>query len=143
MSDSPLLTFVVPGRPANLGNARLHWAERAQLVAAERAAARIVGGAAMARRGVPRAKLRRHVRLTVVLAGHVGDLDGTWARAKPYLDGLVDCGLLVDDAPEWCEMEVRQSKTRFRDQQGVRVEVWDASPEAVPEAVGGARVAEG
>ena len=133
MSDSPLLTFVVPGRPANLGNARLHWAERAQLVAAERAAARIVGGAAMARKGLTRAKLRRHVRLTVVLAGHVGDLDGTWARVKPYLDGLVDCGLLVDDSPKWCQIEVAQRKTRYRDGQGVLIEVSSAEAAVPPE----------
>ena len=133
MSESPLLTFVVPGRPANLGNARMHWAERAQVVAAERAASRIIGGAAMARRGVPRAKLPRHVRLTVVLAGHVGDLDGTWARAKPYLDGLVDCRLLVDDSPKWCEIEVAQRKTRYRDRQGVLIEVSSAEVAVPPE----------
>ncbi len=97
----------------------------------------------MARKGLTRARHPRHVRLTIVLAGQQGDLDGAWARAKPYLDGLIDCGLLVDDSPKWCQIEVRQSKTRFRDQQGVRVEVWDASPQEAPEAVGGARVAKG
>ena len=39
------------------------------------------------------------------------DHDNAWAGVKPILDALVTLGLLVDDAPKWCDLHVSQHKT--------------------------------
>jgi hypothetical protein len=53
--------------------------------------------------GIPRATGQRRVGLTIVLGrGQRGcDGDAPW---KSLLDSLVSAGLLVDDAPAWCEL---------------------------------------
>ena len=121
----PLVRFTIPGRPANLGNARMHWAERARVVKDQRAVAKIIGNAARARAGLGPAEGPRRLVLTLILAGQGRDSDNATASIKGFADGLEDCGLIKSDSPEWCQLEVRQRKTRFRDQQGVMVEVYE------------------
>lgn len=53
-------------------------------------------------RGIRKAASRRRVSLKLYgwRRGRMGDPDGYW---KSLLDGLVQCGLLIDDSQKWCE----------------------------------------
>ena len=129
MSEKPdglLARYFVPGRPANLANRRMHYMERARIVAQERSLARLIGASEMVRQRVPKAQEKRKLVLTLMLAGRLLDVDNAYSASKPYCDGTQDCGLLKDDGPEWCEMVVQQRKVRYRDAQGVYIEVWRA-----------------
>ncbi len=125
-AEGLLLRYFVPGRPANLANRRMHYMERARIVAQERSVARLIGASEMTRHRVPKAKERRKLVLTLMLAGRLLDVDNSWSAIKPYADSATDCGLVVDDSGEWCEMVVQQRKVRYRDAQGVCIEVWRA-----------------
>lgn len=52
---------------------------------------------------IPQAKKKRRVELEIGLAGRQKecDPDAPW---KNLLDGLVKCGLLIDDSAKWCEI---------------------------------------
>ena len=125
-ADGLLVRYFVPGRPANLANRRMHWGERARIVAQERSVARLIGASEMVRQMVPKAKEKRKLVLTLMLAGRLLDVDNGYSAAKPYCDSVQDCGLIVRDDLEWCEMVVQQRKVRYRDAQGVYIEVWRA-----------------
>lgn len=119
------LRVVIPGRPANLGNARMHWAEKARTVALERLAAQRIATSEAVVHAFPKASGRRRVSVVLELAGQSMDTDNCYSAAKPYVDGLVDAALLIDDAPQWCELTVSQRKTRYRNTQQVVLEVHD------------------
>ena len=129
MSEKPdglLARYFVPGRPANLANRRMHYMERARIVAQERSLARLIGASEMVRQRVPKAQEKRKLVLTLMLAGRLLDTDNSYSAGKPYFDSTQDCGLIVRDDPEWCDMVVQQRKVRYRDAQGVYIEVWRA-----------------
>ena len=125
-AEGLLLRYFVPGRPANLANRRMHYMERARVVAQERSLARLIGASEMVRQRVPKAQEKRKLVLTLMLAGRLLDADNAYSAGKPYADSTQDCGLIVRDDLEWCDMVVQQRKVRYRDAQGILVEVWRA-----------------
>ena len=125
-ADGLLVRYFVPGRPANLGNSRMHWAERARLVAQERMATRVIGQSERIKAELPKADGPRKVTVTFELAGSLFDVDGKVSASKPYLDGLADAGLITGDREGEIELVVSQRKVRYRDAQGVCIEVWRA-----------------
>jgi hypothetical protein len=76
-----------------------HWGTRSRRKRADR---EVVALEALAQ-GIPRATGRRRVSLVVTgwPTGRLPDADGL---LKSTLDALVHAGLLVDDAPAWCEL---------------------------------------
>lgn len=54
-------------------------------------------------RHIPKATQKRRVEMTIQLSPRqrASDVDAWW---KVCLDGLVKCGMLVDDSPKWCEI---------------------------------------
>jgi len=53
--------------------------------------------------GKPKATTKRRVRLHIILTGRQKEADPD-AQYKSLLDGLVKCGMLVDDSNQWCEI---------------------------------------
>ena len=91
----------IPGwRPALLNEyVGRHWSVGARLKKRDR---KFVGVAVVAH-GVPLARCKRRVTLTIVLGPRQRqcDPDAPW---KSLLDALKACGALVDDSPDWCEV---------------------------------------
>lgn len=99
---------------------RMHWAEQARVTKAQRELASLLAQA------WPRQAGHHDVYLTLVRGKgqRLLDLDAIPSAAKPYLDGLVDAGLLVDDSPRWCTPhyeQIRGPRAELR----VRVEQYD------------------
>ena len=113
------LMVVVPGRPPSLGNLRLGWADRHRLVANRKALVRILARAALSRARLAPAATACLVEATVFIAGRQFDTDNLWASLKADIDGLVAAGVLRDDSPAWCRLEVEQVRAPRR---GQRVE---------------------
>jgi hypothetical protein len=100
---------------------KLHWAEQARITKSQRELARLVAHAVKLAgpTGFGRtADLPRDIHLTLVRGKgqRLLDLDALGAACKPYLDGIVDAGLLVDDSPKWCTPHYAQER-------GVRAEL--------------------
>ncbi len=127
------LAIVVPGRPPNWGNLRLGWADRHRLVANRKALVRISARAALSRARLAPAATACRVEATVFIAGRQFDPDNLWASLKADIDGLVAAGLLVDDSPTWCRLEVEQVSAPRR---GQRVEYHVTRLTASPAGVG-------
>ena len=126
-----VIRVVVPGRPPNLANARLHWRKRADLV---RERKEHVWAHAMvlppAKR--PTADGPRRAEATVYLSGVPMDQDNLTAALKCDLDalasprpgatprqaGLKAC-LIIDDDPQHLEVTVRQVRCKHRWEQRV------------------------
>ena len=123
MSTATSVRVTIPGRPVNLGNSRMHWAERARLVAQERLAAKLVGQSERVKAGLARADGPRKVTVTFELAGSLFDVDNSYSNGKPFVDGIFDAGLIVGDRPGDVELVVSQRKVRYRDSQRVVIEV--------------------
>lgn len=112
---------VVPGRPPNLGNLRLGWADRHRLVANRKALVRTLARSALARAPVAPAATPCLVKATVFLAGAQFDTDN-WASMRADSDGLVAAGALRNDSPAWCRLELEQVRALRREQRvGYRV----------------------
>jgi len=65
-------------------------------------------------RHIPKATQKRRVEMTIQLAPRqrASDVDAFW---KVALDGLVKCGMLVDDSPKWCEiMPIKFTRDRLK-----------------------------
>lgn len=120
VSESPLLTFVVPGRPPNLANGRLHWAARNRLVQRRKD---LVWAHVMALtpRARPPATGKRRARAVIFGAGRPFDPDNATANLKADLDALVLAGLLLADSPDEVELTVEQTRAPGRRGQEV---VW-------------------
>lgn len=102
------LRIEVQGRPPNLANARLHFGQRARLVAERK---RLIWALAITARneaGLTKATEPRQIMATVYLCGRIRDQDNLAAGLKADIDGLVEAGWLVDDSPDWCECLMRQ-----------------------------------
>lgn len=117
----PLLTVAVPGRPPDLANARDgHWSQRhkaskpARQAAYERAllAGRLAGilveprvtPRTLASGRVNRLALGRRPRVVtafIAIWPRRWDPDNALHNLKPFFDGLVDAGLLVNDSVKW------------------------------------------
>jgi hypothetical protein len=82
-----------------------HWSKKHRYKKADR---EIIAAYALAA-GIPRAAGRRKVDLLITLAPRERspDPDNLW---KSTLDGLVGCGLLINDNPQWLEL----GSVRFR-----------------------------
>ena len=60
-------------------------------------------------RGTPRATGKRH--LTIERHGKRElDTDNAYGGCKPLIDAIKRCGLIIDDNPKHCELEVVQVK---------------------------------
>jgi hypothetical protein len=102
--DEPVvrhLSVLLPFPSAKLGaNSRTHYLHKGRIAKASRRVAHLCGIAAMV--GLPRDSfpLRRYLVAYEFLlpSRHRRDLDNLVGQMKPFLDGLVDCGLLADDS---------------------------------------------
>jgi hypothetical protein len=117
------LGVVLEGRLPQLANGRMHWGSRAALVKRVKTDAwiRMVG----CRNGLqlPPAQEPRTLRITAYVCGRLYDEGNLYANAKAHEDAAVDAGWLVDDAPAWCRLEVRQVRVKTRAEQRVEVTV--------------------
>jgi hypothetical protein len=92
--------ITIPGwKPFTLNELlKVHWAKAGRMKAADRG---MVAAYAILE-GVPPATGKRRVSLRVVLpkGAKRWDLDNTW---KSLLDACVQCKILKNDSPDWCE----------------------------------------
>lgn len=119
------LTVTIPGRLPQLANGRLSWRPRYQLTKGikERTWAQMITVRNEA--GLPQATAPRTLRITVYVCGTLYDEGNLHANAKVHEDAAVAAGWLVDDAPEWCHLEVRQERVKTRIEQRIQIEVED------------------
>ena len=113
------IVVVIPGRPPNIGNARLHWKARMRLVRDHSGMAQIL--AQSVRRGAPVPKDKRKVEAVIYLSGPFFDPDNAHSAIKPWLDGICRAGLLRGDRPQDIELSVTQKRAASRKEQRV---VW-------------------
>lgn len=116
-SSAPLnrLQIIVPGRPPNLANARLHFRAKSRLVAERKQLLRNLTASARALARQKVATEPRKATAALYLAGRLFDRDNAYAALKADLDGIVAGGGLVDDSPDWCQLDLMQvTETRAR-----------------------------
>jgi hypothetical protein len=63
----------------------------------------------MLARDIPPATGKRHLTIERHSSGTV-DKDGLYGGCKPLIDAIKRAGLIVDDSPDHCELEVVQVK---------------------------------
>ena len=120
------LTVTIPGRPPNVGNARMSWRAKAVLAKSRKALVGLLTSSARAEAHLQPAKGKRKATATVSLAGAFFDPDNVVAALKFDLDGLVAGGALEDDTADLLVlMPVRQRRVQTRPQQKVVWEVTD------------------
>ena len=95
-----LLTITFPCMPASelMPNAarRIHWAVKSKIAGKAREQAKILG---LANKGQWQAPERAKITYEFHVANRRRrDLDGLISACKPYIDGLVDAGILKDDS---------------------------------------------
>lgn len=134
-ADLEVWILVIPGRPPNLANARLHHMARYRLC---REYADLTWAKAIIARGKsPQATTKRKVEAVVYLSGVPRDSDNLVAGLKSGLDSLgtvrkgksgPKAGLIVDDSPEWCDLEVRQERVAHRREECVIWTITESEP---------------
>lgn len=89
-----VITMPLPSRELS-PNARIHWAKKARAVKKHRADALV---AAVANGQRPKWKQARAATIFYVKDKRRRDADNALASCKPIFDGIVDAGVLADDA---------------------------------------------
>jgi len=117
------LTVVLAGRLPQLANGRMHWGTRAVMVKRIKEYAQIRMISQRNSAHLPPAMEPRRLRITAYVCGRLYDEGNLHANAKVHEDAAVDAGWLVDDAPEWCRLEVRQVRVEHRAEQRIEVSV--------------------
>ena len=120
------LTVTIPGRPPNVGNARMSWkAKHFGVAKVRKELVAMFTSSARAKAHMAPAKGPRKAHATVSLAGSFFDPDNVYSALKFDIDGLVAGGGLEDDTADLLELSVRQRRVVHRDQQRVVWEVTD------------------
>jgi hypothetical protein len=73
---------------------------------------------------LPKATAKRHVSLHIVLTGRQQEADPD-AYYKSLLDGLVKCGMLVDDKGEYCSYGMPTYSRGTKEQAGTHITLED------------------
>ena len=118
-----MISLTVPGRPPNLANARLHWAQRHRIVAERKQLVKLIAQSARVRSGEPKTIEPKRALATVYVSGRFRDPDNLVASLKADLDGLVDAGVLRNDDSTSVDLEVQQRRSLFANQQRVLWEI--------------------
>ena len=120
------LTVTIPGRPPNVGNARLSWkAKHFGVAKVRKELVALLASSARAKARMAPATGWRKATATVSLAGSFFDPDNVYSALKFDIDGLVAGGALEDDTADLLELSVRQRRVQTRNQQEVVWEVED------------------
>jgi hypothetical protein len=101
----------------------MHWATKAKLVAGIKAKAWGLMVNARNEAGTSRATEPCTLRITVYVCGRLYDEGNLHANVKAHEDAAVAAGWIVDDAPAWCHLEVRQERVKTRIEQRIQIEV--------------------
>ena len=112
-----MIVFELPIQTKCSLNSRMHWAQRAKLVKAERSAARLIALANVAAGRVPAS-----VKLTRKHCGRPLDDDNLRGYLKGCRDGLADV-FGVDDGDARIQWSYAQLKVKTRREFGVVVEI--------------------
>jgi hypothetical protein len=81
----------------------MHWAARSKLSKQFETAIRLLA------RDIPRATGKRCLTIERHSRGML-DKDGAYGGCKPLIDAVKRCGLIIDDNPKHCDLEVVQVK---------------------------------
>ncbi|MDP3767457.1 MAG: hypothetical protein Q8S13_05540 [Dehalococcoidia bacterium] len=111
--------------PSGNKTLRQHWAARSRA----RALWQTLAGSAVAeahwQSGAIR-KAERHRRLSFLRVGNrTLDADNATAGIKMLLDALKTLGVVRDDSPAWCSIDVRQRRPVAGEKPHTIVEVWE------------------
>ena len=123
-----MITLIIPpvavGRqtrrvPHNMQNQRMHWAARNRWNVAWREA---VGWEWTRNKEKPSPLPLKFAKIQVVLSVmKLFDKDGSYSAVKPILDGLTAVGAIIDDSPQYIDLEVVQNKSYHRKDEGVKI----------------------
>jgi len=98
----PIHTLEIPGWHPQRLNVLMtcHWRKRGRLRVADDAMVKV----AALNAGIPKATVKRRVKITIVLGKgqRAGDRD---AYFKSTLDSLKNAGMIVDDSRQWIDLE--------------------------------------
>ena len=97
---------------------RMHWAKRRR----EKLRWQMFIGAEARKVKLPKATGKRNV-LIIRIGARTLDKDNLYGGFKPVLDALKDSGYLVDDRPEFCELDGAQDVCRARPRTVIEIEV--------------------
>jgi Holliday junction resolvase RusA-like endonuclease len=69
-------------------------------------------------------KINKKRKMSVVITSYrkrLLDLDNLVGGAKPLIDALCDMGLIVDDSPDWLDLEVKQKQQSIGEHTSIEI----------------------
>ena len=109
--------------PFNTSNVIMHWAKKAEW---KKAWQDEVGWAFLTKRNeFGQLPLKKPSICILIKSTHLKDKDGLYTSTKPLWDGLKNVNVILDDNPKNVKMEVKQTKVKHRNEEGVEIIIKD------------------